>query len=400
MHSGSNHNTWGMSFCSRQNRTRFRRGGFAALLMAFTTFISLNITTSMAFAAATDSLEKTVQNQATLPKGYHISLFAHGLRNARLIVQTRTGDLIVSSRGSNLFLVSDDRDKDGRADQIRTLMKGLNQPHGILLDQGWLYIAEEHQVSRVRFDANKNTVSGVKEIVLSGLPNDGGHSTRTLKKGPDGWFYLSIGSSCNVCREANPWRAAILRFHADKKAPPQIYASGLRNTVGFDWQPGTGQLYGVENGRDWLGDDFPPDELNRIEPNGFYGWPYRHGNNVPDPTFGQALKKPAQSPAFSFDAHIAPLSIRFLQHQKTADMQNVALVAQHGSWNRSAKNGYRIVSLHFHPNGTVSRKLFLTGFLQGQKVVGRPVDIFERLNGNLLISDDYNGALWLVRLKE
>ena len=335
--------------------------------------------------------------KAQLPKGYEISLFADSMQAPRLITQTSTNDLIVSSRGSKVYLVSP-------KGKVNTLMRGLNQPHGLLLDDGWLYIAEEHRVFRIRFDPVKQIVSGKIETVLKGLPDNGGHSSRTLKKGPDGWFYLTIGSSCNVCEERHPWRAAILRFRPDAGAKPEVFASGLRNTVGFDWQPITNKLYGVDNGRDWLGDDFPPDELNHILEGKFYGWPFRHGDNIDDPELGfqyePEVHGKAQKPAFNFEAHIAPLSIRFLRHQKPADMQNTALVAQHGSWNRSTKNGYRIVSLHFNKDGTIRRKMFLTGFLQGEKVIGRPVDIFERLDGSLIISDDYSDALWLVRYKE
>ena len=191
----------------------------------------------------------------------------------------------------------------------------------------------------------------------------------------------------------------MLRFNPNVKEPPQIFATGLRNTVGFDWHPKTGKLYGVDNGRDWLGDEFPPDELNKIEYNGFYGWPYRHGDNIADPDLGHRYKGEAMKPAFSFDAHIAPLSIRFLRHQKSPDLQNTALVAQHGSWNRSKKNGYRLVALHFDKQGKITRKMFLTGFAKGQKTIGRPVDILERKDGSLLVSDDYNGVIWLVRNK-
>ena len=342
----------------------------AALLAVIYWRMPINIALPKAFAASGAQLQKQMKRAARLPKGYDISLFATGMQSPRLIIETSTNDLIVSSRGSKVYLVSP-------KGNVKTLMRGLNQPHGLLLDQVWLYIAEEHRVFRIRYDPIKKMVVGEIETVLDGLPDNGGHSSRTLKKGPDGWFYLSVGSSCNVCREQHKWRATILRFRPDRTAKPEVFASGLRNTVGFDWQPETNKLYGVDNGRDWLGDDFPPDELNHIREGKFYGWPFRHGDNVADPELGSSFTGTAQKPAFSFKAHIAPLSIRFLKHQKSADMQNTALVAQHGSWNRSTKNGYRIVSLHFTKDGTISRKMFLTGFLQGEKVIGRPVDILS-----------------------
>ena len=348
-------------------------------------------------------IEKQLQANASLPTGYQLSLFASGMKRPRLMVETSAGDVIVSSYGSKIYLLSPDNSKSDNsksdASKVAVLMGKLNQPHGVLLDGDWLYVAEEHRVTRIRFNADSKKVSGKRQTVLTGLPNNGGHSSRTLKKGPDGWFYLTVGSSCNVCVERHPWRAAMLRFNPNVKEPPQIFATGLRNTVGFDWHPKSGKLYGVENGRDWLGDDFPPDELNQIEYNGFYGWPFRHGNNIADPKFGRFFKGKSIKPAFAFGAHTAPLSIRFLRHQKSTVMKNTALVAQHGSWNRSKKDGYRLVSLHFDAQGKISRKIFLKGFLKGQNVIGRPVDIFERKDGSLLISDDKNGTIWLVRNK-
>ena len=365
-------------------------GAFLMIALALAYWrMPVNIATPKAFAASGNELEKLLQSRAKMPAGYQISLFAQGLERPRLMIATPTGDLIVSSRGSQIFLV------DGKR-EARTLMRGLNQPHGVLLHNDWLYVAEEHRVFRIQYNVQKGTVSGKPQTVVSGLPDNGGHSSRTLKKGPDGWFYLTIGSSCNVCRERHKWRAAMIRFHPDKKDKPQIHATGLRNTVGFDWQPGTGRLYGVDNGRDWLGDEFPPDELNQINKGGFYGWPYRHGNNVPDDKYGRGFNGQAEVPAFPFEAHIAPLSIRFLRHQKNRKMQNIALVGQHGSWNRSKKRGYRIVSLQFKDDGTIERKMFLTGFLKNGEVIGRPVDVLERKDGSLLISDDYAGVIWLV----
>ncbi|MCP4937470.1 MAG: sorbosone dehydrogenase family protein [bacterium] len=383
------------SLWARKRKWLLGSGGVLAGLLAISYWtIPVNIALPRAFAASGAKLQKQMIKKAQLPKGYKISLFAKGMETPRLLAQTSTDDLIISSRGSKVYLVTP-------KGKVKTLMRGLNQPHGLLLDGSWLYIAEEHRVFRIHYDLVKRIVVGEIETVLKGLPDNGGHSSRTLKKGPDGWFYLTIGSSCNVCRERHKWRAAMLRFRPDRSAKPQIYATGLRNTVGFDWQPITDKLYAVDNGRDWLGDEFPPDELNHILEGKFYGWPFRHGDNIEDPEHGlfysPDIHGEAQKPAFSFEAHIAPLSIRFLKHQKSPNMQNTALVAQHGSWNRSTKNGYRIVSLHFNKDGTISRKLFLTGFLQGKKVIGRPVDIYERSNGSLIISDDYSGALWLVR---
>ncbi len=174
---------------------------------------------------------------------------------------TENGDLIVSGyRDGNILLVKADRDGDGRSDGQQDLLEGLNQPHGLLLEGRTLYVAEEQRVVSYDFDGAKLEN---ERVILEGIPGGDGHSSRTLKRGPDGFLFLSIGSSCNACIEEHPWRAAILRFK--EGAAPEIFASGLRNTVGFDWQPGIGALFGVDNGRDNLGDDIPDDEVNRIE---------------------------------------------------------------------------------------------------------------------------------------
>ena len=353
----------------------------------------------------------------SVPPGYAVNLYAKGLGRARLMVLTPTGDIILSSPRNRVLLIEADRNGDGRADGVRVLIGRLRRPHGLWLDtdtgsgdvadpgrkgMAWLYIAEEARVVRVRFDIAKGRRVGKLETVLTGLPDDGGHWTRTLKRGPDGWFYLTVGSSCNVCVEAHPWRATMLRFRPDgdpKNRKVEIHARGLRNTVGFDWRPGTGALYGVDNGRDWLGDDFPPDELNRITAGGFYGWPYFNGANVPDPDLGGLGGDEARDPippAFAFPAHVAPLSIRFLRHQGNPRYRNAALVGEHGSWNRSEKIGYQVVSLHWNGKGAITRRPFLTGFLRRGKVSGRPVDVIEAPDGTIFVSDDFAGAIWRI----
>jgi glucose/arabinose dehydrogenase len=180
----------------------------------------------------------------------------------------------------------------------------------------------------------------------------------------------------------------------------ELYATGLRNTVAFDWRPGTDELYGVDNGRDWLGDDFPPCELNRIERGKFYGWPYANGNRVPDPDLGRGHADEIEAsiaPVHAFGAHTAPLGIVFLRSPKwRAEYRDAALVALHGSWNRSRKQGYEVVSLHFHRDGTISERPFVTGFEKDEDVIGRPVDVIEGPDGAVYVSDDYAGAVYRI----
>lgn len=336
----------------------------------------------------------TIAASLKTPPGYHLNVYAMGLGAARVMVLTPSGDIILSSLPSKVLLIKKDSSGSGRSDGVETLISGLHNPSGLFLDGDQLYIAEEARVSRVRFDAEARKLIGDFEPLIPELPHGGDHFTRTIKRGPDGFFYVTIGSSCNVCIEKNPWRAAMIRFKPGEA--PQLFASGLRNTVGFDWEPGNGDLYGVDNGHDWLGDELPPEEVNHLVEGGFYGWPYLYGDNQPDPEFGKRAGDRtghAIPPVYELPAHVAPLSILFLRHAAGTNFADAALVAEHGSWNRSQKIGYQVVALHWR-NGEISEELFLSGFLKDGHVFGRPVDVVEDPDGNVFISDDYNGVIW------
>ena len=333
-----------------------------------------------------------------LAPGFKLQVYAQDLGPARVLRFTSAGDLLVSvARGGKILLLERDANGDGRADGTRTLLDGLNRPHGIDLADGWLYFAETGAVRRVRFDAAARAVSGTPESVAT-LTAGGMHFTRTLRLGPDGAVYVTAGSSCNVCIETTP-RASMLRVDPGS-GRIEPYAEGLRNTVGFDWQPGSGDLYGVDNGRDLLGDDFPPDELNRIVAGGFYGWPFWHGDNVPDPDFGThpaAAGRTPIPPAYAFGAHVAALSINFFDPQRAPPgFERAALVAQHGSWNRRELAGYRVSSLHWAADGSITERDFLVGFVQDGAVSGRPVDVLPGPDDAVYVSDDYAGAIYRI----
>jgi glucose/arabinose dehydrogenase len=331
----------------------------------------------------------------TAPAGMTVNAYATGLGPARMMALTPSGDILLTVPPNRLLLVKADRDGDGHADGVSTLIDDLHNASGITLDGDWLYIAEDARVLRVPFDAKAGRVTGAVETVAR-LPADGMHWTRTIKKGPDGYFYVTIGSDCNVCIELDPWRAAMIRFKRGKM--PTLYANGLRNSVGFDWQPVTGELFAVNNGRDWLGDNFPPEEVNRIVEGGFYGWPYLNGDNVPDPDYGKDVgdrAKTAIMPVYKLPAHVAPLAIHFLRHAPPGPFAGTALVTEHGSWNRSTKDGYQVVALTWR-DGAISAAPFLTGFLKDGVVSGRPVDIAEAPDGTIYISDDFSGVIWRV----
>jgi glucose/arabinose dehydrogenase len=336
------------------------------------------------------------------PEGWRVGLFAADLPNARFLRFTPGGDLLVSRpRAGRVVLLEPDRDGDGRSDGRRDVVTGLNRPHGMDLHDGWLYVAETDAVGRIRFDGRTGRATGPFERVVTGLPGGGNHWTRTLRFGPDGWMYVSIGSSCNVCRESDPRRATIMRFHPDGTGG-EIYASGLRNAVGFDWRPEDGGLYATDNGRDLLGDDFPPCELDRVVKGGFYGWPVANGNRVPDPDFGRGAEARIAAsipPVHGFRAHNAPLGITFLRGPDLPEeYRGAALVALHGSWNRTRKDGYEVVSLHWRADGTIEERDFLTGFLDrtDDEVFGRPVDVAEGPDGAVYVSDDDVGAVYRV----
>jgi glucose/arabinose dehydrogenase len=358
-------------------------------------------------AFSADPLPQTdLQRRIMLPAGFTINTYADGLGTARMLLFTEAGDLLVSApRQGTVWLVPRTTAGGATAGGQRVLLENLRQPHGLAYHDGWLYVAEGDAVLRIRFDPAAGSVSGAPERIISGLPAGGNHWTRTVHVGPDGKLYVTVGSTCNVCLESDTRRAAMLRFNIDGSGE-ELYATGLRNAVDFAWQPGTGALYATDNGRDLLGDDFPPCELDRIVRGGFYGWPFANGNRVPDPDYGaghDAEIAASIPPAHGFGAHTAPLGIAFYDARGgiapaafPAPYRGAAFVAQHGSWNRSKKSGYQVVALHFGPNGTIREEPFATGFMIDEKVTGRPVDVAVGPDGALYVSDDLTGSVYRI----
>jgi glucose/arabinose dehydrogenase len=362
----------------------------------------------MLFGIGIDPPEPEVlESRLRVPEGLGVALWAEGLRGARMLRFTPAGDLLVSlPRSGEIHLLLADRDGDLRSDGDRILAEGLDRPHGLDFHEGRLFVAEGSAI--VRFDFAEEgpgtaRVVGEPVRIVEGIPAGGNHWSRTLRFGPDGGLYLTIGSSCNVCEEDDPRRAAMMRFEPDGSGG-EIFATGLRNSVGFDWRPGTNALFATDNGRDLLGDDFPPCELNRIERGGFYGWPHANGWNEPDPDLGRghegAIAR-AVPPVHGFGAHTAPLGVTFVRGaDPAADLAGAALVALHGSWNRTKKAGYRVVSLHWNEQGEIEERDFLTGFEQAEDVIGRPVDVAEGPDGAFYVSDDYAGVIYRIGPKD
>jgi glucose/arabinose dehydrogenase len=334
--------------------------------------------------------------------GFRLDLYAADVPLARWPLATPTGDLIVTrTRAGAVVLLERDRDGDRKSDATRVLLEGLERPHGLVLHEGWLYIAENTGIGRVRFDEATGTVQGSYARIVDDLSGDGFHQTKTIGLGPDGWLYLSQGSTCNVCIEEDERRATMMRMRLDG-SQREIHSRGLRNSVGFDWAPWDGALYATENGRDLLGDDLPPDELNRIEGGAHYGWPFVHGAGVPDPEYGDRIPSGIDpgtfvQPEHGFRAHNAPLGIHFLRGESLpAGYERTALVALHGSWNRSVPDGYKVVALDFAADGSIRERDFLTGFLNEDGVLGRPAGVTQGPDGAIYVTDDYAGVVYRV----
>lgn len=260
-----------------------------------------------------------VGQQIVLPEGFSIGIYAKGIPNARLMTFTRTGDLLVANPNLNkILLLSRDANGDGKSDGQKMLLDGLNGPNGMDFYQGWLYVAETDAIGRIAFDHASGEVSGDYERLVTGLSGGGNHWKKTLRFGPDGLMYVTMGSSCNVCIEEDERRATMVRYNPDGTGE-EIFARGLRNSAGFDWSPVDGHIYATDNGRDLLGDNFPPCELNKVEKGNHYGWPFANGNNIPDPDYGEGNENIVRSsiaPAHGFRPHNAPLGIAFVRGDK------------------------------------------------------------------------------------
>jgi glucose/arabinose dehydrogenase len=342
---------------------------------------------------------KKVEQRFSVPEGFSLELYAKDLPKARFMRFTPDGDLLLSRphRG-DVLLLRRDQNGDGHPDAVETLLKDLKRPLGLDIAGEYLYVAESNRIGRVAFDSASGTLAGPYEPLVEGFTDNGNHWSKTLRVGPDGLLYLAQGSTCNACVEEDERRNTIMRFERDGSGG-EILATGLRNSVGFDWAPWSGELYATDNGRDLLGDNFPHCELNLIEEGRFYGWPYFNDNNVPDPDMWvdpSADAREPTPPVHGFRPHNAPLGITFVDSSGwPAGYERVALAALHGSWNRSTPDGYEVVSLHWTEEGIEERD-FLTGFNKNGNIAGRPVDVAQGPDGAIYISDDYAGAIYRV----
>lgn len=333
-----------------------------------------------------------------LPAGFKVSIFAQNLPNARSLALGDKGVVYVGTGSSGNVYAVEDSNNAGTAEKSYTIATDLYMPNGVAFKDGSLYVAEINRI--IRFDriSDKLNKPPKPEIVYDKLPTDKHHGWKYLRFGPDGKLYSAIGAPCNICKPDKPY-ASLFRMNADG-SQFEIIAEGIRNSVGFDWQPETNVLFFNEHGRDHLGDDLPPDELNQWTKSGeHFGYPYCHAGEILDPEFGVGKScKDFTAPVWKYKAHNAPLGMRFYRgKQFPAEYKNQLFVAQHGSWNRSKPDGYRIALVRFKDGKSVSEEVFIDGWLtKDDKVLGRPVDILELPDGGLLISDDQLGLIYKV----
>lgn len=332
--------------------------------------------------------------------GYQVSLFASDVSGARDEQFTPGGTLLVSSPSTGSVFALPDKDNDGIADRAQTVLSGLNHPHGLAFYRGKLFIAEVDRVARYIWDETSKRATLDK--ILFSLPENGDHNNRTLAFDDKGNLYVSVGSTCNICHESDQRDATVMISNADGDNP-RIFATGLRNAAFLAINLSSGALWVTEMGRDYLGDNAPPDEINIVKQGNNYGWPYCYGNQMLDQSFGgqsQAYCQKTAAPIYAIPAHSAPLGLAFIPSSFSQHEQGNLLVAYHGSWNRSIPTGYKVVMMHVSGDTITGVSDFLTGFLQDSgTVLGRPVDLVFDTKGRLFISDDKTGNIYLVTPK-
>lgn len=336
-----------------------------------------------------------------IPDGFSISIFAKNLGAPRALIRDPHGNLLVSIPSQGKVSALTDDNKDGISDDRIDVISGLNRPHGLAFHEDKIYIAEMNQVAVYDYDPSILKARNKQTIVE--LPSGGNHTTRTIGFGPDGKLYISIGSSCNVCSEQDERRAKILMLD-NESGDLKEYASGLRNSVFFTWHPVTREMWATEMGRDLIGDDIPPDEINIIRVDRFYGWPYCYGKNVHDRDFDNsntAREKCASADPSYIDisAHSAPLGLAFVPGDGAwpKEYWHNLFVAYHGSWNRSEPTGYKVVRYRLNEKRNILGQVdFISGWRQGDDVIGRPVDILIDPSGVMYISDDKAGVIYKI----
>ena len=347
-------------------------------------------------------------DRLNVPAGYAVDVFAEGLENARSLAYAGDGLVFVGTRGGGgRVYAAQDTNGDLRADVTYVLAEGLKMPNGVALRGDDLYVATVSEVLRWRDARDRLDDPGEPEVVYDGYPTEEHHGWKFIAFGPDDKLYVPVGAPCNIC-ESDAIYASITRLDVDAPDPePELVARGVRNSVGFTWHPATGEMWFTDNGRDMLGDDVPPCELNRLPAGGgvgagaapHFGYPYVHGGDIADPEFGAGVDTTAyRSPAQRLGPHVAPLGVEFVDSPAFGELAGQALIAEHGSWNRTEPIGYRLtrVAVDAEAGRGEGYEVFIDGWLQEDGPWGRPVDLEWLPDGSLLVSDDFAGAIYRV----
>lgn len=361
---------------------------------------ALSLHALSSFAAAAD-VEANL-SKLKMPPGFKVEIYAE-VPGARQMALGTTGTVFVGTRGKKVYAIID-KNKDHKADSVMTLMDDLTVGNGVAVHEGTLYVAEQHRITRykgVDFDLNREFMK-TREVVYDKLPNKTHHGWRYLKFGPDNKLYATIGAPCNIC-DPTGIEASIIRMNPDG-SKMEVFAKGIRNSVGMDFQPGTNVLHFTDNGVDMLGADVPSDELNAVPKAGMhFGFPFYAGGHDQHPDWKD--KKPPQAvtyPVAEFQAHSANLGFKFYTGKQFPEAyQGNAIIAQHGSWNRSDPVGYQLTRVIFDEKNQVKKsEVFIDGWLNNGESWGRPSDVLQLPDGSLLVSDDYNDVIYRVSYGE
>ena len=333
----------------------------------------------------------------TLPPGFHIGVYAGNVPNARQMARGPKGVIFVGSLAEGKVYAVEDRDGDHRAEKVHVIASGLNMPSGLAYRDGTLYVAAVNRVVKFPDVARDLTKPPAPEVVSDAYPGDRHHGWKFIAFGPDGKLYVPVGAPCNVCDVSNLY-ATITRLDV-AGGKPEIVARGVRNSVGFDFHPQTKALWFTDNGRDWLGDEQPPDELNQLTRDGqHFGFPFCHGDGIRDPEHnaGKACSE-FTAPARLLGPHVAAIGMRFYTGTMfPATYRNSVFIAEHGSWNRSKPIGYRVSFVKIEDGKAVSYEPFAAGWLKGSTASGRPADVLVMDDGALLVSDDKAGRIYRI----
>ena len=334
-----------------------------------------------------------------LPEGFKIEVYADNVENARSMDLSPNGTLFVGTRDKGDVYAIEDTNKDNKADKTHILATGLNMPNGVAFKDGDLYIAEVSKISKFAGIESKLANPPAMTTVYDQYPTKEHHGWKYIAFGPDGKLYVPVGAPCNICESKDKVFASITRINTDGTGL-EVVQEGVRNTVGFTWHPETKEMWFTDNGRDMMGDDMPACELNRAEKDGMhFGYPYCHQGDTPDNKFG---KKRAcdefTAPAQNLGAHVAPLGVEFYTGSMfPAKYKNQAFIAEHGSWNRSKKSGYKISLVTLENGKATSYRTFAEGWLNSDETVwGRPVDLELLPDGSMLVSDDHADAIYRI----